>query len=69
MGWPFCNNTAPRPLEFASTDNLVGLVGLKYLSTGASVASFFNSILIRHPSAIQRLFQVGFLMVLQFVID
>ena len=44
---------APNPLELASMDNLVGLVGLKYFSTGALVISSFRDVKLFACSACQ----------------
>ena len=45
--------TAPKPLELASTDNFVGLLGLKYFSTGALVISSFKDVKLFACSACQ----------------
>ena len=45
--------TAPNPLEQASTDNLGGLLGLKYFNTGAVVISPFKDLKLFSCSACQ----------------
>ena len=42
MGWPSCRRTAPNPLEFASTDGVIGWSGLKYCNTGTLTYSSFS---------------------------
>jgi len=64
--------TDPNPLELASTDNIVGLLGLKYFNTGAVGINSFKDRKLFACSACQchlRFFSKESVMAKLYVID